>query len=120
MLKERIRRLAAAGGNCSQILLQAAAEEYGLSLPQELLAACGGIQGGFGINGICSGLVGAVMALGLLCGEEEVRQKRILFLLRAQERFGGLDCCRLSAEGTDCIALLEEIAALLQEVLEET
>ena len=119
MLKERVRRLCEDGGNCSQIILQAAAEEYGLSLPEELLAACCGIHGGFGINGMCSGLVGAVMALGLLCGEEEVKQKRILFLLRAQEKFGGLDCCRLSALGADCISLLEEIAALLQEVMEE-
>ncbi|MGN0136572.1 C-GCAxxG-C-C family (seleno)protein [Anaerotignum sp.] len=118
MLKARIQPLCSGGDNCSQIILQAAAAEYGFSLPEELLAACEGIHGGFGINGMCSALVAAVMVLGLLCDEEEIKQKRILFLLKAQERFCGLDCCRLSALGADCSGVLEEIAEILQEVIE--
>lgn len=120
MLKERIRKYCEAKEGCSRIILQAAAEEYGFSLPKELLDACGGINGGFGINGMCSALVAAVMVLGLLFEEEEVKGRRILFLWKAQERLGALDCCRLSeAFGEDCGALLEEIAELLQEVIEE-
>ena len=119
MLKERIGNLCDSGENCSQIILRAAAEEYGFSLPRELLEACGGIHGGFGINGMCSALVGAVMVLGLLFDEEEIGQKRILFLLRAQEAFSGLDCCRLSALGADCQGVLEKIADILQEIIEE-
>lgn len=119
MLKARIYALCDSGENCSQIILRAAAEEYGFSLPKELLAACSGIHGGFGINGMCSALVAAVMVLGLLFDEEEIGQKRILFLLQAQERFGGLDCCRLSALGADCRGVLEEIADILQKVIEE-
>lgn len=118
MLKARIQDHCDAGENCSRIILQAAAEEYGFSLSEDILAACGGISGGFGVGGMCSGLVAAVMVLGLLYDEEEVKMKRILFLLRAQERFGALDCCRLSALGKDCSGLLEEIAELLQEVIE--
>lgn len=118
MLKARIQALCKGEGNCSQIILQAVAEEYGLSLPQEVLAACEGIHGGFGIHGICSALVAGVMALGLLCDAEEIGQKRILFLLRAKETFGSLDCCRLSALGADCSFVLEEIATILQEVIE--
>lgn len=118
MLKARIQVHCDAGENCSRIILQAAAEEFGLSLSEDILAACGGISGGFGINGMCSGLVAAVMVLGLLCDEEQLKMKRILFLLKAQERLGGLDCCRLSALGTDCSGLLEEIADILQEVIE--
>jgi len=59
-----------------------------------------------------------VMALGLLC-EEELKLKRILFLLRVQNRFGSLDCCTLSALGADCSGVLEEIGGILQEVIEE-
>ncbi len=118
MLKARIRTHCETGENCSRVILQAAAEEYGFSLPEELLSACCGISGGFGINGMCSGLVAAVMVLGLLFDEEAVKMKRILFLIRVQERFGGLDCCRLSALGEDCSGLLEEIADILQEVIE--
>ena len=119
MLKERIQAHCEAGENCSRIILQAAAEEYGFSLSEDILAACGGINGGFGINGMCSGLVAAVMVLGLLFDEEEVKIKRLLFLMKAQEIFGGLDCCRLSALGEDCSGLLEEIAEILQEVIEK-
>ena len=118
MLKARIQALCDSGDNCSQIILRAAAEEYGFSLPEELLAACGGIHGRFGINGMCSALVAAVMVLGLLCDAEELKLKRILFLLQAQERFGSLDCCRLSTLGADCSGVLGEIADILQEVLE--
>ncbi len=118
MLKERIARHCAAGESCSRIILQAAAEEYGFSLPQGLLDACSGINGGFGISGMCSGLVAAVMVLGLLFDEEEVKLRRILFFMQAQERFGALDCCRLSALfGEDCLRLLEEIAEILQDVI---
>ena len=81
MLKERIRTDCGNGDNCSQVILRAVAEEYGISLSEELFCACRGIHGGFGINGMCSGIVAGVMALGLLC-EEELKLKRILFLLR--------------------------------------
>ncbi len=92
MLKERIRTDCGNGDNCSQVILRAVAEEYGISLSEELFCACRGIHGGFGINGMCSGIVAGVMALGLLCEEEELKLKRILFLLRVQNRFGSLDC----------------------------
>ncbi|MBR4016030.1 MAG: C-GCAxxG-C-C family protein [Anaerotignum sp.] len=118
MLKARIRAHCEAEESCACIILRAAAEEYGFSLPEELLEACGGINGGFGINGMCGALVAAVMVLGLLFDEEELKLKRLLFLLGAQERLGATDCCRLSAKGTDCSGLLEEIAVLLQEVIE--
>ena len=119
MLKERVRAYCAAGENCSRIILQAAAEEYGVSLSEDILSACGGISGGFGIGGLCSGLVAAVMVLGLLFDAEEVKIRRILFLVKAQEKFGGLDCCRLSALGADCSGVLEGIAEILQEVIEQ-
>ena len=118
MLKESVRAYCNVGENCSRVILRAMAEEYHFSLSEDILAACRGIQGGFGINGMCSGLVAAVMVLGLLFEEEEIKMKRILFLLKAQEQFSGLDCCRLSARGEDCNCLLEEIAEILQDVIE--
>lgn len=116
MLKERICKYCEKGANCSQVILLAAAEEYGFSLPQEVLDVCSGISGGFGIQGMCSGIVAAVMVLGLLFTEEEVKEKRILFLIRMQERLGALDCGRLSAKREECVGLLEEIAEILEEI----
>ena len=118
MLKERVRACCAVGENCSRIILQAAAEEYDISLSEDILVACGGISGGFGIGGMCSALVAAVMVLGLLFDAEEVKIRRILFLMKAQEHFGYLDCCRLSALGEDCSSVLVKIAEILQDVID--
>lgn len=120
MLKDRIRAHCDAGEDCSRILLRSAAEEYGLPMPETLLTACSGLNGGFGINGICGGLLAAVMVLGLLFDEDTVKSKRIQLFSMAQERFGALDCRRLSARGggLDCSTLLEEIAELLQKTIE--
>lgn len=118
MLKERVQAYCDAGENCSRIILQAAAEEYGISLSEDILSACGGINGGFGVGSMCSGLVAAVMVLGLLFDEEEVKLRRILFLMKVQEWYGYLDCCRLSALGEDCSGVLKKIAEILQEVID--
>ena len=119
MLKERVQAYCLEGENCSRIILKAAAEEYGISLSEDILTACRGIQGGFGIGSMCSGLVAAVMVLGLLFDEETVKYKRIRFLLKTQVAFGYLDCGRLSSGGEDCSAILERIAEILQEVIEK-
>ena len=116
MLKERIRTYCQTGENCSRIILQAAADEYNISLSQDILTSCNGISGGFGIGSLCSGLIAAVMVLGLLFDEETVKEKRILFFFLVQEKAGVLDCMRLSSD--DCTELLEMIGEVLQEVIE--
>ena len=73
MLKERIKKYCQAGENCSRIILQAAAEEYNISLSQDILTSCSGISGGFGIGSLCSGLIAAVMVLGLLFVNSEYK-----------------------------------------------
>ena len=65
---------------------------------------------------LCSGLIAAVMVLGLLFDEETVKEKRILFFFLVQEKSGVLDCMRLSSD--DCTELLEMIGEVLQEVIE--
>ena len=119
MFQERVQAYCTTGENCSRIILKTAAEEYDIPLSEDILFACSGIQGGFGIGGICSGIVAAVMVLGLLFAEEDVKSKRILFLFRIQECLGCLDCCKLSAVSEDCSNILMEIAAILQDVIEE-
>ena len=118
MLKERVRAYCGTEENCACIILCAVAEEYEITLSEDILSACGGISGGFGIGGLCGGLVAAVMALGMFFDEKEVKAKRLLFLFQVQAKLGCLDCCRLSVLGQDCTAVLEEIAAILQEVIE--
>ena len=116
MLRDRIRTYCQMGENCSRIILQAAAEEYGIALSQDILSVCSGISGGFGIGGLCGGLTAAVMVLGLLFAEDVVKEKRILFFFLAQEKLRVLDCMRLARD--DCSETLEIIGEVLQEVIE--
>ena len=117
MLKEKVQAFCETEENCCRILLLAAAEEYGISLSEDILFACSGISSGFGVGSICSALVAAVMVLGLLY-EDGAKEKRLLLLYRVQERLGSLNCGRLSAMGEDCRLILEEIAEILQESIE--
>ena len=61
MLKERIRTDCGNGDNCSQVILRAVAEEYGISLSEELFCACR-VQNRFGSLDCCT-----LSALGADC-----------------------------------------------------
>ena len=119
MLKERVQAWCKTGENCSRIILQAAAEEYGICLSEDILSACKGIQSGFGIGSFCSGLAAGVMVLGLLFDEDTVKSKRIQFLFQVQERFASLNCCRLSSLEEDCEKFLMQVGDILQKIIEE-
>ena len=118
MLKERVQAWCKTGENCSRIILRAAAEEYGIQVSDDILLACKGIQGGFGVGSFCSGLIAAVLVLGLMFDEETVKSKRIQFLFQVQERFGSLNCSRLSLLEEDCEGLLIQIGEILQDIIE--
>ena len=103
MLKERIRTYCGNGDNCSQVILRAVAEEYGISLSEELFCACRGIHGGFGINGMCRGDGAWAFVRGggveaetdsvSSSGTESIRQSGLLYAFGSgrglQRRFGG-------------------------------
>lgn len=116
-MKEKTMTYCRAGENCSLGLLRAAADKYGFPLSQEMIDSCGALCSGFGIGGICSALVGAIMVLGILFEPEEAKKRRLFFLLAFQERFGAMDCPTLSAGKLDCTELMGEIGALLEETI---
>ena len=106
MLKERIRTYCGNGDNCSQVILRAVAEEYGISLSEELFCACRGIHGGFqwdvqwdccrGDGAWAFGRGGGVEAETdsvSSSGTESIRQSGLLYAFGSgrglQRRFGG-------------------------------
>ena len=118
-MKEKAVRYYQEGFNCAQCILKAAAEQYGIKLPKESLNCCRGVNNGFGIGGICSALVGAVMVFGLLFNEERARLMRLQLFLKFHEKHESLNCCSLSACNTDCYALVEDIATLTEGIINE-
>lgn len=109
--------LCAEGENCSRAVLRAASEQFGFPLSQELLDGCNAISAGFGVGGMCSALVAAVMVLGIMFPTDEAKQKSLILFCRVQERWNCIDCCRLSANREDCNDLIGEISAILEEII---
>ena len=116
-MKEKTIAYCRAGENCSLALLRAASDQYGFPLSKELIDSCGAVCSGFGIGGICSALVAAILVLGILFDPEESKNKRLFFLLDFREKFGAMDCPTLSACKLDCTELMGEIGALLEETI---
>ena len=116
-MKEKTIAYCRAGENCSLALLRAASDQYGFPLSKELIDSCGAVCSGFGIGGICSALVAAIMVLGILFDPEEAKKKRLFFLLAFREKFVAMDCPTLSAGKLDCTELMGEIGALLEETI---
>lgn len=116
-LKERAIFYCNAGENCSRAILKAGAEYFDIELSEDMLNSCNAISSGFGIGGICSGLVAGVMLLGLLFDDEEARQKSLLFFCYVQTELGGLNCCEIAGV-ENCERVMEIIGDVLQGLIE--
>lgn len=106
------------GANCSQAILQAGAKKYDLQLPEEVLRSCSAVSAGFGIGGLCSGIIAGVMLLGLVFDETEAHQKSILFFYEVQDALGGLNCCSIAGE-TNCHHAMTVICTALETLIDD-
>ncbi|MFI3173862.1 MAG: C-GCAxxG-C-C family (seleno)protein [Bacillota bacterium] len=109
----------AEGANCSQAILQAGAKKFALQLPEEMLKSCSAISAGFGIGGLCSGIIAGVMLLGLVFDETTAHQKSILFFYTVQESLGSLNCCSIAGE-TNCHSAISVICESLESLILES
>jgi len=130
------------GYNCSQSVLLAFAETYGLSLEQAAQVAAG-FGGGMGRLGrTCGAVSGGLMAIGLARGivwpaDRDAKEQSYALARRFQalfaERYGALDCndllgvdistpeghARAQQEGrfTGCSVFVQGAAEILAEIL---
>jgi len=107
--------------NCSQVVLCAFCEDWGLDVPTaERLAA--GFGSGMGCGQVCGAVIGAVMALGL-AGKGKAEAARLVS--RFKEKNGCLTCGELLAAAeargeekkSNCGRLILETTALAEELL---
>lgn len=133
------------GFNCSQVVLSAYGEEFGLSRETALRVACG-FGGGMGrMGGTCGAVTGAFMVIGLKFGNTNPEDKAIKqktydlvreFANRFEQRNGSVLCrdllsCDIStSEGykaakergvfkSVCPKLVADAAEILEEMLAE-
>lgn len=109
------------GYGCSQCLLRAAEEKYGLRIDSKTYDMAGALNSGLGISGLCSVLIAAVMVLGALFDEETAKRLRIVFLTEFHKKYGGMNCGMLLARragASKCAGLVYDAAAILESVIE--
>lgn len=106
------------GWNCAQAVLGCCCEQFGVTSEQAYrMAAFFG--GGMRKGEVCGAAAGALMALGLACGDENNRQcgKSLEFLKAFEAEFGCLHCRDILAkhEKKLCPALIEFAANYLED-----
>ncbi len=116
MLKERALRYYKTGCNCSQCILKAAEEEYGLTIPQECYECCEGIYNGFGIGSVCSVLIGCIMVIGL--SGVDVSCRRLYMTERFNSKFCSVNCGCLIRDN-ECSNIIADACDILEDILTE-
>lgn len=117
------------GFNCSESMLRAANDYYGLGLNEESLRLAGGFGGGMGAGGACGALCGAIQAIAaMMIMEQEsskssacpgFREACAAYYNAFAEQLGSSECRDLTPKykkpDTRCYELMEKAWALLEE-----
>lgn len=114
MLKERALFYYEKGCNCSQCILCAARDEYGIEMPDECCKSCDGIYNGLGIGSVCSVLIGCIMVIGLV--EENVSFRRLDMTEKFNRKFGSINCGKLK-NNMNCCDIIADACDILEDIL---
>ncbi len=110
------------GYNCSQCILKAAEQIYGLRLSKQSLDLCKGVNTGFGTGDICSLLVAGVMVFGMMFDEATTKRMRMRLFDEVKLRHKGLYCGQLiknrDSRYDRCAYLVGDIAAIIGEIID--
>ena len=115
---------------CSEAVVKAVKDGLGLSLPDEIISLASGFPLGMGGSGCsCGGVVGGIMALGMVFGRTKPGDKRVKTAMHLaaelHEAFRNRHrsvCCRVLTKGHKIGSRehLDQCRAFTGEVAEET
>ena len=112
--------------NCSEAMIHAIDEYYGLNLPEQVLYASSGFGGGARHDEMCGGLASAVAALGLLYsvngrGHDSDKMKELVSELfrRFDEQFSSSRCKYLKEHYYIPDRKCEQVLAVCADILED-
>lgn len=115
MLKNRAIRFYNSGYNCSQCIIKAANEKYGLQLPNECIKMCIGVNNGFGIGSVCSVLMACIMILSVMY-PDDIKSKRMKMINEFVCKNGSVNCGKIMKN--DCINIIESSCDILENIIE--
>ncbi len=110
------------GYNCSACILKAAEKHFDKTIPKQSYWMCQGINTGFGIGGMCSVLIAAIMVFGFLFDNETVKRLRIKLFNEFKETYPNMNCSELLKErrsGEKCETVVGFIAELTEKLIKE-
>ena len=105
--------------NCSQSVFRTVCENCGIDADEKMLDMLNGISSGFGINGICSAVVGGLCALGCVFDEEEMKTIRLMFFMDFNERFLSLNCGTIWSSDEECGDIMDFVQKWAEEKIKE-
>ncbi len=108
------------GYNCSQCILKACEQKYGLQVSKQCYQMCATVNKGFGLGGMCSVLIAGIMVFGLMFDEPTARSLRMELLARFQEKHPNMNCAALKKErgrSSNCEELVGSIADIIDELI---
>lgn len=113
--------------NCSERMLFAASDEYGLKVPEDAMKAMASFGGGMGIESICGAATGAISVIGIIFTKDrahatpKVRELTIEFMNKFQDKLRTHNCDELKKEYKDevkgCGHMLDTAAIILDEII---
>ena len=102
------------GMNCSQNVFRTICENCGIKTDENMMEMLNGISAGFGINGMCSAVIGGLCALGCVYSEDEMKLLRIMLFMEFKERFSSLNCGRVETKN-ECTDVIEFVQRWAEE-----
>ena len=129
MLKELIDSGYGDGLNCAEKIIRGANEVYGMGLDENATRLMAGFGGGLAIGATCGALCGAMGVISHMFVKDDAHKSDMLkliskeFLLKYQQKMGGLDCKYLKdryfEEATGCTFIISTAADLLDELVQK-
>lgn len=108
------------GYNCSQCLLKACEQTFNIPISKQTYGMCSAVSNGFGIGGMCSVLIAAIMVFGLLFNESTAKRMRLQLLNRFSAAYSSFNCCDLvKHRGAEkgCEVILGDIADMVESII---
>ncbi len=110
------------GYNCSQCIVKAFEEKFGVEVDEKLYEALNAVNTGFGIGSFCSALAGGIIVFGIVFDDKDARRARIRLIDSFYSYFGSLNCSGLNEsknKNNGCAKVIAMAAFFTEMILRE-
>ena len=107
------------GYNCSLCILKAGEKKYNIDITNDIEKGIEAINGGFGFGGMCGVLVSAIILIGIIVKEEDLKMIRLKFIDEIFNKYNSFNCNKISnISKNNCVDLIEYVCDLIEYFIE--